>query len=90
MVLHKGIQVLIKRYSFIKNVEMKGIFIYLYYEKNNKLKYKRLPYRATKHMLIKTINEIKKDIDYKSYEKAIKTYVNNELKKKPIIGVNNE
>jgi len=85
--LYRHVQVLVSRYSFIDNVELKNGRILLYYTKDGKQKYKAVPYRADKYMLMKYINSIKKDINFDEREKELQEKTSKELKKKPIIGV---
>lgn len=62
--LYEWIREYIKKYSFITDTEFKGATLFIYYIKDGKKKFKKLPYRATKHQLQACIERIKKEIDY--------------------------
>lgn len=84
MTIYKWIIDYIKKYSFITDTVIKGTTVYIYYNKNNKQKFKRLAYRASKNHLIRCIESIKKDIGYyedrknRIEEEKYKTKNNNE------------
>jgi hypothetical protein len=89
--LYKWVRELTSKFSFIEKAELKGTLFYMWYRKDSVLKYKKLPYRANKNKLLKTIEEIKKDIDYiklkKERDKIVLTELENEEKKKKIFEV---
>ena len=87
MVLYKNVQLLVSKYSFIDAVDFKRAKFFIYYRKNGVTKYKTLPYRADKNMLIKLINSIKKDIDFKKQQQELKEKVKQKMKREPLIGV---
>ena len=62
--LTKWVREYIKKYSFVKDTDFKNGIFYIYYFKGENVKTKKLPYRTTKDQLVRTIENIKKDIDY--------------------------
>lgn len=62
--LYEWIRDYVKKYSFVKTTIFKNAVFYIYYKKDNKIKYKKLPYRATKKQLEFCIERIKQDINY--------------------------
>ena len=60
----KWVRDLVGRFSFIDKIESKNHYIYLYYKKDDVIKSKRIPFRASRDTLIKEIEDIKKDINY--------------------------
>jgi len=85
--LYRHVRDLVSKYSFVEGVKLDGARFFIYYLKSGNLKYKTLPYRADKHMLIRIINRIKEDIDFKEKEKELKRKVKEDMDKKPLIGV---
>jgi len=79
--LYKWIRDHIKKFSFVVKTEFKNAIFYIWYEKDGKLKAKHLPYRANKNMLLYTIEEIKKDINYDEQKKKRDKKIKAELKK---------
>ena len=63
-ILYKWIRDYIAKYSFIKFTKFTNATLYVYYEHDGKIKAKHLPFRATKNQLIRTIENIKKEIGY--------------------------
>lgn len=67
-------------------------YVYFYYNENNdvtkELKFRRLPYRATKSMVIGMIDKIKDDIGYKAIKAERAKKIKNDLKEKDLIFAN--
>ena len=89
--LYKWIRDHVGKFSFIVKTEFKNATFYMWYEKDGKLKAKHLPYRANKDMLLYTIGEIKKDINYdeqkKKYDKKVNAALKKEQKKETIFKI---
>ena len=60
----KWVQRLVGKLTFIEKVEFKNHEIYLYYKKNEELKFRKLPFRADKNRLLDELEKIKVDINY--------------------------
>ena len=80
--LYKWVRDLTEKYTFITKTETRKGMVYLYYsdlkgvERN-----KRVPYRATKDVLMKSIEEIKDSIDYYDKKKKLDKKIKKEIKK---------
>lgn len=85
--LFKHVRDLVSKYSFVEGIEFKRAKLFVYYIKDNKVKYKTIPYRADKKMVIKIIDSIKKDVDYTKKKSELDEKVRKDLDKKPLIGV---
>jgi len=83
MTLFPWVREYINKYSFVEKVEFKKMSLFIYYKKDGKLFFKKLPYRATKDQVEQTIERIKKDIDY--YKKRAVSIKQNVKKDKPLI-----
>ena len=64
MALYKWVREYLEKYSFISEVMLMNGIVMLHYKKDGKVKFKRLPFRATKDQLVTCIENIKKDINY--------------------------
>ena len=64
MTLHPWIRAYVKKYSFIVDTKFTRGLFYIYYERDGKRLFKRLPYRANKQQLEHAIETIKQEIDY--------------------------
>jgi len=64
MVLYKWVREFLERYSFVQRVKLQNAYVYIYYELDGEKKWKRIPYRATKDKLMRTIESIKEEIGY--------------------------
>ena len=59
------VQDLVRKFSFIHKVEKSKNHVYIHYKNlEGKIVYKRLPFRANKEKLLKTLDEIKTEIRY--------------------------
>ena len=81
MTIYKSIQEDLRRYTFIKKVEMIRGYVYLTYEKEGKDKVVRISYRANPQNLIKLVDKIKDDFGYEELKKERDILVRKELKK---------
>ncbi len=88
MTLYNWVRKEIETLSYIRKVTLnKGAVLFWYYEdddKNKKLLYKKLPYRATKHQLNRLLNRIKKEIGYFEKVKEKRKKIKKEVEK-PLI-----
>jgi len=88
MTLYNWVRKEIETLSYIRKVTLnKGTVLFWYYEdddKNKKLLYKKLPYRATKHQLNRLLNRIKKEIGYFEKVKEKRKKIKKEVEK-PLI-----
>ena len=80
MALYKWVRELVTKYTFITRTKFFLLNFYIYYEKDGVEKYKRIPYRAEKEQLIRTIDKIKKDINYTEEKQKRDTIVKKEIK----------
>ena len=64
MVLYKWVREYLEKYSFVKRVKLQNAYVYIYYEVDGEKAWKRIPYRATRDKLMRTIESIKEDINY--------------------------
>jgi len=71
----------VERYTFVKYTEFKNGVFRIFYEKDNKIRHKTLPFLTTKLRLMRTIENIKKDIDYYTTKKEIDIKVRDEIRK---------
>ena len=67
--LYKWVRDEVEKLSYIERTEFKGTTFTIHYLKLGQPKKKKLPYRANKDTLLKTLNSIKKDIDYQDIKK---------------------
>lgn len=81
MPIYKWVRKDIEKYSFITKTEMKLGIVHVYYEHENIKGKKKIPYRADKNKLIKLIEKIKKEINYKEIKKQRDEIVKNQLEK---------
>lgn len=88
MPLYNWVRKEIETLSYIRKVTLnKGSVLFWYYEdddKNKKLLYKKLPYRATKHQLNRLLNSIKEEIGYFEKVKEKRKKIKKEVEK-PLI-----
>jgi len=61
---------LLKKYSFLKDVKRKGVYIYFEYEKDGKVLSKRLPLRGTGPQVQKIITDIRIELGIGKYGKG--------------------
>jgi len=69
MTLYKWVRDEVGKLSYVERTEFKGTTFTIHYLKQGQPKKKKLPYRTTKDILLKTLNSIKKDIDYADIKK---------------------
>ena len=77
MTLYKHVINDLIRYTFLDNVERKGVYVYFTYGD----KTKRLAYRATTAQLIAFIDKIKEEIGFKEIKETRDIRVRKELSK---------
>ena len=85
MPLYKWVRELVTKFTFVTKTEFKNATLLIYYMKDNKEKFRRLPYRAGRVILLKTLDSIRDEIGYKEYKEEIDKRVREEIKKDEII-----
>jgi len=76
MPLYKRIRDDVSKLSYVTRTRFTRAYLYIYYMKNEKEVYKRLPYRSDKYALIRVLKTVKKNADLKKQEI---------IKRKPLI-----
>ena len=89
MPLYGWVRELIGKYTFIDNITMKNARVFFWYyednDKNKKLLFKTLPYRATKYQVERLIKRIKDEIGYDEIKKERDKKVKESLKNQDLI-----
>jgi len=91
MTLYKAVRDDIAKYEDIKRTEFKGVYFYMFYDVNGVEKFKRIPYRAGKELVIKRIQQIRAEIDYyKRKEERIESGYYDNKNKEPAFSIGDE
>lgn len=64
MPLYKHIREDVEKLSYIDKTEFKHAMFYMYYTSDDKQKFKRIPFRASKEQLLDALDFIRRDSDY--------------------------
>ncbi len=85
--LHKTIRDLVEKYTFITKTTAYAGVIKLYYKNSDTqvVRFRKLPYRATKEQLIRTIDSIKKEIGWYSKRIELSQKLRREVANKEIL-----
>ena len=73
----------LKKLSYIKDVKLENGYIFLFYSKDDKMLKKKVPYRATRDMLLKKLEAIQDEIGYMEMKEK---YYKDKLKEAPVSG----